>query len=169
MQSITLYSLSASNNTLNKKVSFTGGPNLQSIDHELSLRASKLVKRAGRLIDETWPKVKKKAPMTIPEFKAQKGEKSIILKPVYNLIREAIHLEVKDGKYIEIVTIDRANPNIFKYEKAIKTDHGSATVKTYNSKNGHHSEMLSKVNEMVETYLPSFVPDIPARKHQHIL
>ncbi len=166
MQPITLYSLAQTNNSANnRKVSFTGGPNLQSMDTALSLKASKLVKKAGQLIDETWPKVKKKAPMTVPEFTAKKGDSTVTLKPVYNLIREAIHLEVKDGKYIETVTIDRTNPNIFKYEKAVKTDHGSATVKTYNSQNGHNIEMLSKVNDLIETYLTKFVNVTDKKRH----
>lgn len=170
MQSITTYSFNYQNRNINnKKVSFTGGPNLSTMDDVLSLKACKLIKKAGMLIDETWPKVKKKhIPAATPEFSAKKDGKNVTLKPVYNLIREALCLEVKDDKYIEKLIIDRVNPNIFRYEKAIKTDNGSATIKTYNSKNSSDSAMVSKANEMIETYFTKFVPDIPERKHYRL-
>ena len=169
MQPITLYNFNAHNSKFaDKTSSFTGTPNLTTIDNILSLKSHQLIKKAGILIDETWPKVRKKAAMAVPEFIANKNDKIITLKPVFNLEHEAMSLEVKDNKYIEKVIIDRINPNIFRYEKAVKTDHGSATLKTYSSKNGHNTEITMKVNDLVENYFPKFVPE-NASKKQHKL
>ena len=81
---------------------------------------------------------------------------------------EEINYILEKTNIIEKVIIDRINPNIFRYEKAVKTDHGSATLKTYSSKNGHNTEITMKVNDLVENYFPKFVPE-NASKKQHRL
>ena len=49
--------------------------------------------------------------------------------------------------------MNRDNPNNFRYEKVIKTDHGSATLKTYSSINGGNKEIDRFVNNIVENNL----------------
>ena len=154
MQPVTMFSF---NIPRNKNVSFKGGADLAAMDEVLSLRACKLVKRAGKLIDDTWPKVKKSRLMTVPEFVSRTKDKTVILKPVYNFDREKLYLEIQDKKYIEKVIIDRVNPNKFSYEKSVKTDYGSATIKTYNSQNGHNAGMAEKVSGLIEEYFKKFV------------
>ena len=64
------------------------------------------------------------------------------------------------GKVIDRIFVNQTNPTYFKYEQAVKTDFGTATTKTYNSKIQKNNPLLvERVNETLQTYLPKFLND----------
>lgn len=164
MQPITISNFNSPNRKIgNDKVAFTG-MSLALMDSEISQRAYKLVKKAGQLIDDTWTKNKKKSLNVIPQIVKKCDNETITMRPVYNFSREAILIEINDGANAERIILDRVNPNKFRYEKSVKTDFGSATVKTYNSQNGKDENMIIKVNDLIEKYFPKFVKEDPLKK-----
>ena len=57
--------------------------------------------------------------------------------------------EVEDGKYFEKILINRKKPSQFRYEKNVYTEHGSATLKTYNSEIENNYELNSHVDDII--------------------
>ena len=167
MQPITLYNYSQHQN-LNKKVSFTGTEKaLAAVDNILSPRSIKLVKRAGELVENTWTEIRKgRSVLNSPEFliNDRNNNYKVFLKPLYNTARDTLLLEVKGAKYIDRIIVDRKDPNIFKYEKVLITGNGSATIKSYNSRLAKDNDVIAKVNENIEKYLPKFLPKESLKK-----
>lgn len=148
------------NTSYQNHISFKGVPakNL-SPDTILSGKSVRLIRQASELIETTWANIKKgKSLQKSPEFllKTTRGE-AVTLKPVYNTVHDSMLLEISDEKYIEKIFVERENPNAFIYELARKTPNGSGTIKTYNSKLGHNTEITGKVNDFIEKFLPKFV------------
>lgn len=150
------------NSSYKNNISFNGVP-AKNLTPEsiLSAKTVKLVKQASELIEATWAEIKKgKSIKKSPEFlyKTSKGE-AVTLKPVYNTLHDSMLLEINGEKYIEKITIERHNPNAFSYELARKTPSGSGTIKTYNSKLEDNPEVIEKVNDFMEKFLPKFVSE----------
>lgn len=163
MQQISFYNFSVTNRyNIRTNPSFTGAGNaVEAVDNILSPKSMKLVKRGNELIENTWTEIKKgRSKLNSPEFLIEDKNKNskIRLKPLYNTAHDTLLLEVTGPKYIDKIIVDRKHPNIFRYEKVLITENGSATVKSYNSENSRNSEIIAKVNEIIEKYLPKFFP-----------
>lgn len=85
-------------------------------------------------------------------------ERLITLKPVYQGLNNLLLLEVNSNKSVDRVFINRVKPRDFRYERAILTDHGSATVKSFNALTERNVEIEEKVNEYIEKYFPKILP-----------
>lgn len=120
----------------------------------LSKKAKKLFAALNTQIEETWAAIKKgKTDLKEPAFYLANRGKAISVKPVYGASKPMILMEVDDGKYTEKILFDRKNPQEFRYEKVVETDHGSATVKSFNSQVQEDMFITKSVNEMVEKYI----------------
>lgn len=118
---------------------------------DLSVASKKQIKRINELLDEAWAETKKK-----PNFvKVINKNKKLTLSPVYtNEKRIALQVEYPDN--YERITIDERGTN-FTYEKVVKTEFGSATTKSYNSKMSKPDKEVTKiVNTLLEENLPKF-------------
>ena len=163
MQPICIYNR-FSNSNQNSKVNFTGKEKaLASVDDIVSQKTIKLVKRVDEFIEATWAEIKSKKgkiTLTKPEFYIKDHSDNLTLKPLYNTLKPSILFEAQGQKYIDRIIIERQNPNNFRYEKAILTPTGSATIKIYDSRNEKNQEIISKVDELVAKYFPKFLPKI---------
>lgn len=118
---------------------------------DLSSTSKRLIKRVNNLLDEAWAETKKK-----PNFvKTINRNKKIALFPIYtNEKRIALQIEFPDN--YRKITIDEYGKN-FTYEKVVKTEFGSATTESYNSKiSKPNIEITKLVNELLEENLPKF-------------
>lgn len=115
---------------------------------DLSMASKKLIKKANNMIEEAWAETKKN-----PYFvKTIKTNKKISLTPVYtNGKRLVLQIEYPDN--YKRITVDERGTN-FTYENVVKTEFGSATTKTYNSKTSKPDiEITKMVNELLEENL----------------
>lgn len=143
-----------------RKKAVEAAVNIINVDApDIYLQSRKLITRATDLINETWAKIKaKKIQNSFPEF-IQKDSSgcTVTLKPVYNG-ENLLLLEVDKGKVIDKIFVNQTNPTYFKYEQAIKTDFGTATTKTYDSRYQSNNPLLvNKVNTTLQDYLPKFL------------
>lgn len=136
--------------------------NITNVDSpDIYLKTKKLINNATDLINETWNKIKKnKSRKTFPEFMKKDSKGNVItLKPIYNN-ENLLLLEVDKGNVIDRIFVNQTNPTSFKYEQAVRTDFGTATTKTYNSKIQSNNPLLvERVNQTLQTYLPEFLQD----------
>lgn len=155
-------SLSLNFNGRRKKIVEEVAVNITNVDSpDIYLKTKKLINNATDLINETWNKIKKnQSHKSFPEFiKKDSNGSTITLKPVYNN-ENLLLFEVDKGKVIDRIFVNQTNPTYFKYEQAVKTDFGTATTKTYNSKIQKNNPLLvERVNETLQTYLPKFLND----------
>lgn len=132
---------------------------------DIHVQSKKLVTKATELINEAWANIKeKKLHNSFPEFvkKDSKGY-TITLKPVYNN-EKLLLLEVDKGKVVDKIFVNQNNPKYFKYEQSIKTDFGTATTKTYDSRRQNNNPLLvDKVNGALQDYIPLFLKDSKKR------
>lgn len=156
------------NSTGSNKISFKqnitkemveAGKNLQT-DSLLNVNAARLFRKINQLIDDTWVKFKEEKVFgKIPEFvKRVKNDKMVTLKPLYNTEKKSVLFEIRNGRFSDRFIIDRTAPNDFKYEHTIKTDYGSATTKTYDSKRSINPDIIQMLNENIEEYFPKLLP-----------
>ncbi len=120
----------------------------------ISKKTVKLINELNSCIDKEWTDIKQGKNMAEkPIFQIMDGNKHVSFEPVYAQKYPALLIDINDGKYNERILMDRDNPNNFRYEKMIETDHGNATLKTYSSINGGNSEIDRFVNNIVENNL----------------
>lgn len=163
MQPIGIFHYSSNNNKFKSNINFTTQDAFAKIDNIVSNKTAKLVKRADDFIEDTWAEIRSKnshSRLTRPEFKIKDKENVVILKPLYNTLNPSILLEKYGSKYIDRIIIERKNPNNFKYEKAIITPSGSATVKVYDSLRENDSDIVLKVDDLVAKYFPKFLQKV---------
>ncbi len=142
--------------------SFKAAPRYIINGYETSLtpKAINLIKKMNCFIDDAWTDIKKgKSVMDFPKFTILDAkERLITLKPVYQGLNNLLLLEVNSNKSVDRVFINRVKPRDFRYERAILTDHGSATVKSFNALTERNVEIEEKVNEYIEKYFPKILP-----------
>lgn len=164
MQPIGIFNYSSNKNQFKSNVNFTGTQDaLAKVDNIVSNKTIKLVKRADDFIEDTWAEIRNKSnrsKLLRPEFKIKDKENDVILKPLYNTVNPSILLEKRGPKYIDRIIIERKNPNNFKYEKAVLTPSGSATLKMYDSLRENDPDVVLKVDDMVSKYFPKFLPKV---------
>ena len=120
----------------------------------LSKKSKKLFAALDTEIEETWAAIKKGEKNLIePVFYYAKKGKVVTIRPVYGGKQPEIMMEVGDGNSIEKIVFNRKNPQEYRYEKIIETDHGCATVNSYRSHLGDNSELPKGINDMVEKYI----------------
>ena len=145
-------------------------------DDKLGPKAIKLIHALDDQIERAWKDIKTgKLVQESPFFVSQADKKWVTVRPVYTQKYPAVLFEVEDGKYFEKILVNRKKPSDFRYEKNVYTEHGSATLKTYNSAiendyelNNHVDDIISKsVKDILHknVYLEHF--DIEAFKSDH--
>lgn len=165
MQISTTYNnYSSKVNEFKNNINFTGSEKaLAAVDNVVAPKTIKLVKRADEFIEETWAEIrakKHKSKITIPAFRTRDKEVEVLLKPLYNTLKSSILFEARGPKYVDRIIIERQNPNNFRYEKAILTPTGSATIKMYDSRNERNQEIVDKVDNLVAKYFPKILPKV---------
>ena len=135
---------------------------LSKLPNELTDTAKKLVKRAHNIIEDTWVMIRKKEiDMKTPVLNRKILNKEITLSPLYVNGDRNIVLEIKNDKGLQKIVVDKRAKD-FSYEKIVKTDYGTATVSTYNTKrSAQNDEKVKLINELLEEYLPKITSSIP--------
>jgi hypothetical protein len=146
-------------------------------DEKISSKAIKLVKALDDLIERTWKDIKNKNNISDSPLYMSKTDKDtiVVIRPVYTQKYPAVLFEVNNKKYFENILVNRKKPSNFRYEKGILTDHGSATLKTYNSLLEDDDKINTKVNNILENSIDKVLPhhvflehfDIEAFKNGH--
>lgn len=161
-----------SNSIYNKySQSFTGGTldcNKLLIENKniLSKKTVKLIAALNDCIDSTWKDIKNKNIIAEKPSYTLIGKKQLTtITPIYTQTDPMLLLEHETGKVTDRIIINRKNPNIFRYEKSIKTDHGSATIKTFDSTNCTDREIISTVDEIIEKDLRQLISNKILRKY----
>lgn len=117
----------------------------------ISKKSAKLINELNSCIDQEWKNIRKGCKIAeMPKFHVLDGQKSVTIEPVYTQRYPALLIDINDGKSTQKIFMDRDNPNNFRYEKVIPTEHGSATLKSYNSLNGRNQEINNFVNNIIE-------------------
>ena len=147
------YSLYGANN-----VSFRAATNFERIlpsdKGNVSRKTVKLINDLNACIDKEWTDIRKhKKLASKPAFHIKDGKKIITFEPVYSQRYPALLIDINEGKTSRKILMDRDNPNNFRYEKVVKTDHGSATLKSYNSLHEQNKEINTYVNNIIENNL----------------
>lgn len=135
---------------------------LQISPTELSLEAKKYVQKAHNLIEDTWVRIRKKeVDMVTPTFNRNIFGRNITLAPLYRNSERSIVLQIDGPKSYERITVDKYAKE-FSYEKVVKTEFGSATTKSYNSKTSPKDKNATTlINGILEDYLPKFINQFP--------
>ena len=159
MQIINSYNSYSSRNCT--KPNFTSIYTINGFETSLTPKSINLVKKMSQFIDTTWKDIKKgNQMMSSPRFTVSNDGKVITVRPIYQCLKNAILVEAEDSKYIDRIIIDRVRPRDYRFERSIVTDHGSATVKSFNGLKQHNSEIEDIVNNYIESscskILPSF-------------
>ena len=145
-------------------------------DDKLGPKAMKLIHALDDQIERSWKEIKEgKLIKEAPLYVSHADKKWVTVKPVYTQKYPAVLFEIEDGKYFEKILINRKKPSQFRYEKNVYTEHGSATLKTYNSEIENNYELNSHVDDIIsksvkdilykKIYLEHF--DIEAFKNDH--
>lgn len=142
-----------------KKTNFTALNNINGFETALTPKSINLIKKMSNFIDDTWTEIKKGTSiMDSPKFTVSNKGKVITVRPIYQGIKNAILIEAEDSKYIDRIIIDRVRPRDYKFERSIITDHGSATVKSFNGLKQRDDSIEAIVNEYVENSFPKILP-----------
>lgn len=127
---------------------------------KITKKSAKLLKALEECIENEWIAIKKNGKLSNkPQFHFKDGKSSVCIEPIYSLDRPTLLIDSTNGVTNQKVLIDRINPNNFRYEKNIKTDHGSATLKTYNSILDDNKDVDKYVNHLIETGVQKIVRD----------
>ena len=164
MQTVSLHNYhSKINGNRFSQTSFQAAP--VAIDSKLSLKAQGLIRRASTYLEDAWTAIRKgELLMEEPNFIGfTKNNEVVTLKPVYNG-RNSMLLEISKDKHIENIIIDRTKQDNFTYEKRVLTDHGSATLKSYNSKRDNNMLLEETINKKIELGLEAILPKLSIRQ-----
>ena len=144
--------------------------NVMAQDSYLTLKSQSLLRKMNNLIDNKWTELKKqKATGVIPEFVHKTAkDTTITVKPLYNSIKKTVLFQVEKGKNIDRVIIERSVPNAYTYEHAVRTDFGSATTRTFDSRKNKNSEISKKVNNLIDEYFPKIFADANKKESHYI-
>ena len=99
--------------------------------------------------------------MEAPTFTRNLVGRNVTLSPLYRAGERSMVLQVDGHKGFERITVDKYAKE-FSYEKVVKTEFGSATTKSYNSKTSPKDKnIVTLVNGILEDYLPKFIKQFP--------
>jgi hypothetical protein len=121
--------------------------------------SKRLIQCMNLYIEETWGAIKSgKIMQSSPKYiYTKKGGEFVTVSPVYYLERPSILMEIDDGKHVDRIIIDRKMPDNVRYERTILTDHGSATVKSFNTQTGKQVELEEMINAQIEDIFPKII------------
>lgn len=157
MQITNAYYSYSSNNY--KNINFTALNNINGFETALTPKSINLIKKMSNFIDDTWTAIKKgKSLLEFPKFTVCNKGKVITVKPIYQGMKNAILIEAEDAKNIDRIIIDRVRPRDYRFERSIITDHGSATVKSFNGLKQRDESIEAVVNEYIENSFPKIIP-----------
>lgn len=163
MQPVNIYSYRSHNYKQRIAPTFKGSEEkliINSLDI-VSPNAKKLVQCMNCYIADTWAEVKagNYLSSTIKFSATNKSGDTLVVKPIYSANRPSVLMETYDGKYTERIIIDRQYPDNFRYERTVDTDHGHATLKSFDSHSGSNHEIEGVVNSKIEGFFPYIVPN----------
>lgn len=145
-----------------KQIQFNGleKPITEALETSLSLKSLSLIKKMDRLIEQTYTEMRKSGTlMDTPKFRTADSKGNLVtVKPLYHGIKNNIFVEIDDGKYIDRIIINRVRPRDYKYERSVITDHGSATIKSFDGLREHNHSIEDRINNYIEKYFPKILP-----------
>lgn len=128
---------------------------------KISKKTAKLVIALNEYIDNEWKIIRESNKLySSPLFSSTNGKKSTFIKPIYNQKYPALLIEQIDGSICKRILLDRGNPNNFRFEKTVETDHGFATLRSYDSRIDNNKE----INMDVDNILCNALEDIISTK-----
>ncbi len=162
VQSVSLYN----NRTQNTKNVHFGAVALKG-DEIITTRTRKWIRALNNHIDNIWKNTRKEnLQKKNPEFILFDDEDGVVtLKAIYGMQSPAILLETEKNNRIEQIIFNRIHPERFRYEKSVKTPHGSISVKTHNSANSRDRELEATVNAKINKYVSQIVPKETAAEY----
>ena len=128
-------------------------------EFELSDKAIKLIKRLDEAIDLNCKNIRKNKGNIRNlkfEYTDKVNNKKVTITPVYQSVQNDALLQIEGEKNIERILIRRDGQR-FKYENCIKTDHGFMTGKQFDSSIEKNQEIVDKVSDTIETYIPKMI------------
>lgn len=127
-------------------------------DTILTPTAMKQVKKLDEAIDLTWQRIRKNKENITPKFEyTDKGRGiKVSLTPIYRSFFNEALLEINSPNSIEKILVRRDGTH-FRYERAIKTDHGYMTGKAFDSTVDKNPEFTQLVSNQIETYIPKLI------------
>ncbi len=127
----------------------------------MPLKAHKLVKRMDQFMEDQWAEIRNAHSgfYDLPYFTLSgKNKEFATIKPVYQGHNKYILLEVTNDKNTERILINRKNPDLFRFERTVDTDYGSATTKSFNSEYQRNEELQERIGKYIEEYFPQILP-----------
>lgn len=146
----------------NYNTSFKGRyPSRDELITIMPFKARKLVKRMDQFFEDNWNDITKSDSgfSNLPFYTLPGKNKEVAtIKTVYQGHNKYILLEVTNDKYTEKILINRKNPDLFRFERTVDTDYGSATLKTFNSEHQRNEDIETRVGDYIEQYFPKVLP-----------
>ena len=132
----------------------------------ISKKTAKLVIALNDYIDKEWKMIRESKKIgSYPSFSSTNGKRTTFIKPIYSQKHPSIIIEHNDGPICKKILMDRSNPNNFRYEKTVETDHGSATLKSYDSRIANDKEINMEVDNILENALEDIFSTKLLRKY----
>lgn len=153
------------NYNFNNNVSFKAAvPNLDKClmpdTGKISRKSARLIDDLNKCIAKQWEDIKKgKLISDCPNFSVADKCGMTRFEPVYSQRYPALKIESEDGRFTHEIMLDRNNPNNFRYEKTVKTDYGSATLKSYDSRTQNDKDINKFVSNLIEEKLDRILMD----------
>ena len=144
------------NHNLNNNVSFKASvPPLEKVlmpdKGRISHKSAKLIDELNKCIDKEWTDIRKgKLIAEKPLFTLDGKSGLTSFEPVYTQQYPALKIDCEDGRFTHEILLDRNNPNNFRYEKTVRTDYGSATLKSYDSRTANDKNINKFVSDLIE-------------------
>lgn len=167
------YNYNASGDYKSSKNAAFSGAESSMAKEILSKKSKKLLKDIQEAVVEEIIKMRKQKVVpgkyleltnTHPKNKSQ-----VSLTPLYNDGQDgSFLLEIKKPDSIEVVNINRRNPENYRYEKRVQTQSGYATTKTFDSRIQTNTILEEKVDMLLQEYLPVLLKKKPSI-HDHIV
>ena len=127
----------------------------------MPFKAHKLVKRMDQFMEDQWSEIRNAHSgfYDLPYFTLTgKNKEFATIKPVYQGHNKYILLEVTNDKNTERILINRKNPDLFRFERTVDTDYGSATIKSFNSEHQRNEALEERIGKYVEEYFTQVLP-----------
>lgn len=159
---VNLYTNKFYNPNYKSNINFKGAENklvTESLE-TVSTKSKKLIQCMNCHIDNTWKEIKaNKLKQKIPYFHIENSGGDILhVSPIYGTNKPLMLIESYDGKYTDRIIINRQYPDNFKFERTVKTDYGTAAIKTFDSHTGSNQEIEGIVNKKIEKFFPLIIP-----------
>jgi len=126
----------------------------------LSVTAKKLFVALDDQIEDDWAEIKNGNKLDdCPRYMFSDKHGFMSIRPIYGGVKPAVLFELGNDKYTERYIFNRSNPEIFRYEKTVLTDYGSATLKSFNSEVEKNNAIMQQADDIIMKYVPKILSE----------